>query len=92
MNDINRIISELERQRVAIDRAIAALRDVTGPSAAASSTQASVKRANAPAATKKRRQLSPEGRQRIVEATRKRWAARRAAEAQQKTSGRKKGS
>lgn len=72
LTDVQRIISDLERQRNAIDRAIAALREIT-PSAAPA------KRAAGPPAPAKR-QMSPEGRQRIVDALKKRWAAKRAAE------------
>lgn len=74
MNDIKRIINELERQRTAIDKAIAALRDVTLSAGATAGSSAS---SQAPVARKKRR-LSPEGRRRIIEATKKRWAAARA--------------
>jgi hypothetical protein len=77
LNDINRIISELERQRVAIERAISALRDVSVPAAAtAQAPTSATKKTAAPA--KKKRQLSPEGRQRIIDATKRRWAAKRA--------------
>jgi hypothetical protein len=76
LNDISRIISELERQRVAIERAIAALRDVSMPAATPQATTTTTKKTAAPA--KKKRQLSPEGRQRIIEATKRRWAAKRA--------------
>jgi hypothetical protein len=76
LNDINRIISELERQRVAIERAISALRDVSTPIATAQAPASAKKRTAAPA--KKKRQLSPEGRQRIIDATKRRWAAKRA--------------
>lgn len=72
MNDIKNIIQQLEQQREAIDRALSALRAIGG--VAATKTVA-----KAPA--KKKRHLSPEGRARIAEATRRRWAAKRAAEA-----------
>jgi hypothetical protein len=94
LNDINRIISELERQRIAIERAISALRDVSAPAATTSQASASkaTKKSGGP---RKKRQLSEEGRQRIIEATKKRWAAKRAADAQKATAkssapGRKK--
>ena len=72
MNNVENVISQLEEQRSAIDRAIAALREVNA--SPSSGTQAH------PSKTKKRR-LSPEGRRRIIEATKKRWAAKRLAEA-----------
>jgi hypothetical protein len=72
VNDVENLISKLEKQRSAIDRAISALREITssaatGPDVAESKT--------------KKRHLSPEGRRRIIEATKRRWAAKRAAQA-----------
>lgn len=74
MNDVQRIISELERQRSAIEKAIAALREIGGSAGTKQSSQATKK------AVTKKRTMSPEARARIAEATRKRWAAKRAAE------------
>ena len=72
MNDVENVISQLEKQRSAIDRAISALREITGspttgPDVAESKTT--------------KRHLSPEGRKRIIEATKRRWAAKRTAQA-----------
>jgi hypothetical protein len=72
VNDVESVISKLEKQRSAIDRAISALREITGspaigPDVAESKT--------------KKRHLSPEGRKRIIEATKRRWAAKRTAQA-----------
>ena len=65
MNDVENVISKLEKQRSAIDRAISALREITGSPATGPGV----------AETKtKRRHLSPEGRRRIIEATKRRWA------------------
>ena len=87
MNDVDNIITQLEGQRAAIERAISALRDIGG------SAPAAVKKARrgrppgrppaasptpAPAPVKKRR-LSPEGRKAIIDALKKRWAAKKAA-------------
>jgi hypothetical protein len=66
LNDVNRIISELEQQRAAIDRAIAALREIAAPESSIVDTQAP-----------KKRRLSAAARKRIAEATRKRWALKR---------------
>ena len=78
MNDIAKAISQLERQRATIDHAIAALREVEAlaPTAHASSPGPS----KAGKKTVKRR-MSAEGRKRISEAAKKRWAEKRAAEA-----------
>jgi hypothetical protein len=75
VNNVENVISQLEEQRSAIDRAISALREVNG----APSTGPGVHRIGQ-SKTKKRR-LSAEGRRRIIEATKKRWAAKRMAEA-----------
>ena len=72
MDEINRIIERLERQRTAIDRALDALRDIATETASEPARRA-------PATKKSRkRRLSPEGRARIAEAARKRWAEKRA--------------
>ena len=75
MKDIERIISELEQQKSAIDRAITALREVTG------SSRFTAPRGLQAPATKKKRRMSAAGRQRIAEGVRKRWAARKSAQA-----------
>ena len=72
---VEQIISELEQQREAIERAISALRQVEGTPA----TGGPLKRRGRPPGQKGH--MSPEGRARIAEATRKRWADKRAAEA-----------
>jgi hypothetical protein len=75
MNEITRAISELERQRATIDRAIAALREVkvSAPAAGLADGASRVGRKRA------KRRLSAEGRKRISEAAKKRWAATKAA-------------
>lgn len=74
MTDLSSIITQLESQRDAIDKALAALRGISG-----SVTPAPVKAPSAPKkATKKTRTISEEGRMRMAEAQRKRWAAKRA--------------
>jgi hypothetical protein len=78
VNDIEAVISQLERQRQAIDNALAALRDISGISGGASRTAGQ----SGPGAPRKR-VLTPAGRRRIAEAARRRWAEKRAAEAGQ---------
>ena len=90
MNDLKSIIAQLEQQRAAIDRALSALREISG------SGNRPAERSAAAGITKvrKKRRLTPEGRERIAEATRRRWAAKRAAEgtpqAEPKVAGRRK--
>jgi hypothetical protein len=67
---INRMIRNLERQRDSIDRALEALRELVGGGR---------EQPKSPAPQKRR--LSPEGRARIVEAARRRWAVKKAVEA-----------
>jgi|SRR4051794_28168422 len=89
LKDIERIISELEDQKAAIDRAITALREITGQTATIAKR---TRQAASKPATKKRR-LSAAGRERIAEALRRRWAAKRSAQAaggeKKQSSGRK---
>jgi NAD(P)H-dependent flavin oxidoreductase YrpB (nitropropane dioxygenase family) len=73
-NNFKDIISRLEQQKVSIDAALAALREFEG-----GDTEITPRKVGRPAkavkkATKKR-SLSPEGRKRIADAARKRWAA-----------------
>jgi hypothetical protein len=63
------IIQQLERKKTAIERALAALRDIEGTAPPA----------NVPAARKGG--MTPAGRRRISAALKKRWAAKKAAEA-----------
>jgi hypothetical protein len=78
-NGLAEIIKQLEQQGRAIERALAALREVGESGGAGSSTSA------APAGSGKRRGrprkgsgMTPEGRRRLSEALKARWAARRA--------------
>jgi hypothetical protein len=71
--EIEKTISDFERQREAIDRAISALREITGTAPSAARRTASQKKGV-------KRGPSPEGRARIAEAQRQRWAAKHAAE------------
>ncbi len=80
MNNIYKIIHQLEQQKAAIDRAIVALRGVSG-----AGEVAGAKSGGGRQVTRKKRRLSPEGRQRIAEAARRRWAAKRAGESEKGT-------
>jgi hypothetical protein len=77
------IVVRLEQQRDAIDRALSALRDVedaAAPSAPAAPVSAGPVEQR-PAKKKRKGRLSPEGRARLIAALKKRWAAKKAAEA-----------
>ena len=86
-DSLKEIITKLERQRNAIDRALTALHDIEGAGAAktAAAPVAVVK------ATRKRRKgrITEEGRKRLAEAMKKRWAIKRSA-GQAKKATRKK--
>ena len=76
MNDIDNAISRLEKQRSAIDRALLALREISGPNTPKAQPVSQSK--------SRRRRLSPDvhnpsgkGRRRIIEATKRRWAAKK---------------
>ncbi len=75
MNTIARAIRELEAERARLETIIRSLRDFQLPGAG---------RRGASVGRRANYRLSPEGRQRIAEAARKRWAMARAA---RKTSG-----
>ena len=77
MNDLSKIISQLEHQKSSIERALSALREIGSVRAAGPGAPAGGRKRG----RRKKRHLSPEGRQRIIEATKKRWAAKRAADA-----------
>ena len=72
MNNVENVISQLETQRSAIDRAISALREVAGKSALAKTILPSTN------GQLRKRHLSPAGRRRIIAAAKKRWATKRA--------------
>jgi hypothetical protein len=79
-NGIADIINRLEKQKVAIDRAIAALKDVGDEAITEPAANGTTAKPRAKKATKKTRSLSPEARERISAAQRARWAATRKAE------------
>jgi hypothetical protein len=72
MNELDSIIANLERQREAIDKALEALHEV-GTSHVSAKKGATKKRA----AKKKRGGLTEEGRRRLSENMKKRWAAKK---------------
>ena len=75
--NIENVISQLERQRSAIDRAISALRDIGASNSVLSAAAAGSTRLG----KRRKRHMSAEGRKRIAEAARKRWAQIRAGKA-----------
>ncbi len=85
--DVNRILSELDSEIARLQQIRAALSGVAGSAATASaaprrgrpkgSKNATTVAKTTASVSKKKRQLSPEGRKRIADAMKKRWADRR---------------
>jgi hypothetical protein len=69
---LSSIITQLERQKTAIDRALAVLREIDGTEATRAAED------NSAPATRKGG-MTPEGKKRLVKALKKRWAAKKAA-------------
>jgi exonuclease VII small subunit len=78
LSNFKEIINRLEQQKDAIDQAIAALREVDD-SEISETERPKTKAAKAVKKATKKRAMSEEGRRRISEASRKRWAAVRKA-------------
>jgi len=77
LSDVQDIISQLEQQRDAIERAIAALRDITP---AQSAVVQRVDKAPSAAERGTRGHITPAGRRKLAEAMKRRWAAKRTAQ------------
>src|SRR5580658_513936 len=76
-NSLNEVIKKLEQQRIGIERALAALREIEGPGLGTTAPAA----ASAPRGRRKAKRkggMTPEGRRRLSEALKARWAARKA--------------
>jgi hypothetical protein len=79
-NSLNEVIRKLEHQRIGIERALAALREIEGPGLEATAPAAvSVPRGRRKA--KRKGGMTPEGRKRLSEALKARWAAKKAGSA-----------
>ena len=95
MDAFNEIIARLEKQKEAIDKALAALREIDEAAAPAPAPVAPAKRTYTRRAVAKKQKsggISAEGRKKLADAMKKRWAAKRAAPAAKavKKAGRKK--
>jgi hypothetical protein len=76
-NSLNEVIRKLEQQRIGIERALAALREIEGPGL---ETMAPATAAAPRGRRKAKRKggMTPEGRRRLSEALKARWAAKKA--------------
>ena len=88
MDGLNDIIARLEKQKQAIEKALGALLEVGGgaPAAPAAPAKRAYRRraVKAVKAAKKKGGISAEGRKRLAEAMKKRWALKRAGSAVKK--------
>ena len=78
--EVSRIIAELDAQIAKLQQARALLAGTTGPAAHAGRGRPKGSKnatSAAPATSPRKRKLSPEGRKRIADAMKKRWAERR---------------
>ena len=77
---LKEVIASLDKQRIAIEKALAALRDVEGTGSASPGPGrpkgSGAKKAGRPS---RRGRISAEGRRRLAEAMKRRWAVKRAA-------------
>jgi hypothetical protein len=74
-NSLNEVIKKLEQQRTGIERALAALREIEGPTGVAPAVAPAP---GPPRKTKRKGGMTPEGRRRLSEALKARWAAKKA--------------
>jgi hypothetical protein len=74
-NSLNEVIKKLEQQRIGIERALAALREIEGPAASVPATAPGPGR---PRKARRKGGMTPEGRRRLSEALKARWAAKKA--------------
>jgi hypothetical protein len=74
-NSLNEVIKKLEQQRIGIERALAALREIEGPAATAAAPSPALGR---PRKGRRKGGMTPEGRRRLSEALKARWAAKKA--------------
>ena len=79
MTNLQQIISDLERQKAAIESALAALRGLSAGAPQPRGPRLPAETAGPGRPPEKRSNLSDEGRQRIAKAQRERWAAKKAA-------------
>jgi hypothetical protein len=88
---ISQIVASLEKQKQSIEKALAALRELDGtPAGMPRRGRPRGSGAAAPAAKQSRRgRISPEGRRRLAEAMRRRWAVKRAGSAVKKAAKKK---
>jgi hypothetical protein len=78
-NGLKEVIKGLEKQKTAIERALAALREVDGTAVESVPLASAAAPARRGRPAKRKGGMTPEGRKRLSEALKKRWAVKRAA-------------
>jgi len=76
-NSLSEVIKKLEQQRIGIERALAALRDIEGPGLETAAPVAA-RSVGRPRKAKRKGGMTPEGRKRLSDALKARWAAKKA--------------
>ncbi len=89
-NSLNDVIKKLEQQRIGIERALAALRDIEGPGLE-NAVPAAVPAARGRRKAKRKGGMTPEGRRRLSEALKARWAAKKVGSAAAPAKAKRKG-
>jgi hypothetical protein len=75
---LKNVIEQLEQQKAAIERALAALRDVdAAPAAVVAKRRGRPPGVKSKAPAKRKGGITPEGRKRLSEALKQRWAAKK---------------
>ncbi len=77
-NGLKEVIKGLEKQKTAIERALAALREVDGTAVESVPSAVAAVPARRGRPAKRKGGMTPEGRRRLSEALKKRWAVKRA--------------
>lgn len=75
--EVNRIIAEIDAQILKLQQARALIAGTTAPAATAGRGRPKGSKNSAAVKAPRKRKLSPEGRKRIAEAMKRRWAERR---------------
>jgi hypothetical protein len=89
-NSLSEVIKKLEQQRIGIERALAALRDIEGPGLE-TPAPAAARPVGRPRKAKRKGGMTPEGRKRLSEALKARWAAKKASASAPAKKARRKG-
>lgn len=91
MNEIANIISRLENQKAAIDRALEALQDFAATGSITPQQSGRKKQSGRKTRSARKGGMTPEGRRRLALAMKRRWAAKRTGKQAKKATAKKSG-